>query len=81
MRPDLRLDPEVLERAAARLRGLASDLGDTCAPVLTGECGTTAGRIADELESLAGTAVRSAAAAREADRVAAGRFGGTRDSA
>lgn len=87
MRPDLRWDPDVLERAAARLRELAGSLRDElqdderattgrdhdgAAP--PGEHGAAARRIADELDSLADGATRSAAGARDMDDATATAF-------
>ncbi|MEQ3550600.1 hypothetical protein WIS52_08980 [Pseudonocardia nematodicida] len=76
MRPDVRRDPDELDRAAARLRALAADLHEAAVPSSTGHHGTLAGRIVHELAALADTATRSAAVARRADRSAADGFRG-----
>ncbi|MBP2365833.1 hypothetical protein [Pseudonocardia parietis] len=86
MRPDLHWDPDVLDRAAARLRELAATLrddaraatdGDHAGAATIDEHGAAARRIADELDSLAGSAARSAAAARDVDDVTALAFRAT----
>ncbi|MEV1291219.1 hypothetical protein [Pseudonocardia sp. NPDC049635] len=74
MRPDLQRDPDALDRAAARLDDVVVDLRAAGAAGPTGDHGVDALRIADELESLAGTARCCAATARAADEMSAAAF-------
>ena len=73
MRPDVRRDPDALDDAATRLRGLAADLREVPATV-AGEHGASARRIADELDSLAESALRAAGAVRATDEISARTF-------
>ncbi|WP_344028953.1 hypothetical protein [Pseudonocardia kongjuensis] len=74
MRPDLRRDPDALDRMATRLDDAVVDLRAAVAAGPTGEHGRDALRIADELESLAATARYCAGAARAADEMTAAAF-------
>ncbi|KAA1031104.1 hypothetical protein FVA95_08815 [Pseudonocardia sp. EV170527-09] len=75
MRPDVRRDPDALDRAARGLADLAAGL--TEAPVTgpgDGDRAVRLRRVADELASLADAARRAAATARVADTAAAAAF-------
>ncbi|OSY41040.1 MULTISPECIES: hypothetical protein [Pseudonocardia] len=74
MRPELRRDPDALDRVAARLDDLVADLRAAVGAGPAGEHGIDALRIADELESLAGTARYCAGTARAADAASAAAF-------
>lgn len=71
MRPDVRRDPDVLDRAAARLRDAARCLHAGAGPAAGGEPVALARRIAEELDGLAEAAAAAATAVRAADRRAA----------
>lgn len=74
MRPDVQRDPDVLDRAAARLLEAAADLRAAASDPVPDAPGADARRIADELDSLAATAARAGATTRAADESAAARL-------
>ncbi|MEJ8280263.1 hypothetical protein [Pseudonocardia spirodelae] len=81
MRPDLRRDPDALDRAADALSGPAAALDRAAAEVPDPDRALRLRRVAEELTSLAAAARRAAATTRAADGDAARGFTGLHDPA